>query len=122
MSATASPIAEYIDQAPAKGQPHLRSIYAILKSVCPEALEAIKWRYPVFEENRILYSFAAFKDHLNFYPTQPALNLYRNELSGFKLGKGSLSIRYDQSLPEALIRKMAEYRLRDVRENDARWM
>ncbi len=36
-------IAEYIQAAPREGQPHLRRLYAILKSVAPEAAEAIKW-------------------------------------------------------------------------------
>jgi hypothetical protein len=36
-------IAAYIRAAPRAGQPHLRRLYAILKSVAPEAQETIKW-------------------------------------------------------------------------------
>jgi hypothetical protein len=39
-------IAEYIRAAPREGQPHLRRLYAILKSVAPEAEEAIKSETP----------------------------------------------------------------------------
>ena len=42
-------IAEYIQAAPREGQPHLRRLYAILKSVAPEAEEAIKEVAAVYE-------------------------------------------------------------------------
>ena len=41
-------IAEYIRAAPREGQPHLRRLYTILKSVAPEAEETIKWGTPFF--------------------------------------------------------------------------
>jgi len=49
-------VAEYIRAAPREGQPHLRRLYAILKSVAPEAEEAIKWaapRSPDDEDSRL---------------------------------------------------------------------
>jgi hypothetical protein len=41
---------------------------------------------PAFEEKRILFSFAAFKSHLNFMPTAPALEHFKAELAGYKTG------------------------------------
>ena len=66
-------IAEYIRAAPREGQPHLRRLYAILKSVAPEAEEAIKWGTPFFVEPRFLFAFSAHKAHCNFAPTAAAL-------------------------------------------------
>ena len=54
-------IAEYIRAAPREGQPHLRRLYAILKSVAPEAEEAIKWGTPFFVEPRFLFAFSALQ-------------------------------------------------------------
>ena len=59
-------IPEYIRSAPREGQPHLRRLYEILKSVAPEAEEAIKWGVPFFVEPRFLFAFSAHKAHLNF--------------------------------------------------------
>jgi uncharacterized protein YdhG (YjbR/CyaY superfamily) len=115
-------IAEYIDAAPPQAREKLRQLYALLKEVAPDAREAIKWGSPVFEENRILFSFAAFKAHLNFMPTGSAMAPFKDELSGHKTGTGTIQIPYDKPMPEPLIRKIAEYRAKDVRENDARWM
>ncbi len=115
-------IAEYIETAPPQAQEHLRELYALLKRVAPDATESIKWGSPVFEERRILFSFSAHKDHINFAPTPAAMKPFRDELAKHKTGKGTLQISYDKPIPEALIRKIARFRVKDLRENDARWM
>ena len=116
-------IADYIQAAPREGQPHLRRLYAILKRVAPQAEEAIKWGIPFFVEPRFLFAFSAHKAHLNFAPTAAGLAPFSNELEQHKTTKGSLQVRYDEPLPEDLIRKIAAYRLRVVREreDDAFW-
>jgi len=113
---------EYIKSAPAESQAKLREIRAILRKVAPKATEAIKWGSPVFEQGRILFSYAAYRSHLNFMATKPALEPFMDELSGFKTGKGTIQFSYDQPLPKTLIRKIAAFRVKQVRENDARWM
>jgi uncharacterized protein YdhG (YjbR/CyaY superfamily) len=117
-----STIGEYIKQAPDQAQEHLRKLYALLKGVAPDAAEAIKWGNPVFESKRILFAFSAHKTHINFAPTPSALKPFREELATHKTGKGTLQIPYDKPLPAALVRKIARFRLKDVRENDAKWM
>lgn len=116
-------IAGYIRAAPREGQPHLRRLYAILKSVAPEAEEAIKWGTPFFVEPRFLFSFSAHKAHCNFAPTAEALEAFRKELEKHKTTKNYLQIPYDEPLPEELVRRIAEYRLREVseREDDSFW-
>ena len=116
-------IAEYIRAAPREGQPHLRRLYAILKSVAPEAEEAIKWGTPFFVEPRFLFAFSAHKAHLDFAPTPAGLAPFRKELEKHKTTKNYLQIPYDKSLPESLIRKIAERCVQDVREreDDAFW-
>ena len=116
-------IAEYIRAAPRDAQPHLRRLYAILKSVAPDAEEVIKWGNPFFVEPRFLFAFSAHKAHLSFAPTAATLEAFRKELKQHKTTKNFLQIPYNQSLPEDLIRKIAEYQLRAVREreDDAFW-
>lgn len=116
-------IAEYIQAAPSAGQPHLRRLYALLKQVAPEAEEAIKWGTPFFVEPRFLFAFSAHKAHLNFTPTAAGLAPFREELEAHRTTKGMLQVAYDAPLPEALIRKMAEHRLREVsqRQDDSFW-
>jgi uncharacterized protein YdhG (YjbR/CyaY superfamily) len=116
-------IAAYIRAAPREGQPHLRRLYAILKSVAPEAEETIKWGTPFFVEPRFLFAFSAHKAHLNFTPMAAGLEAFRKELEKHETTKGTLQIPYDKPLPEDLIRRIAEHRLQDVRrrKDDAFW-
>ena len=113
---------EYIDYAPEEAQDKLREIRAILKKVVPNATEALKWGSPVFEEKRILFAYAAFKSHLNFMPTHSSMEPFKAELEKYTTGKDTIQFPYDKPLPKTLIRKIAAYRAKDVRENDARWM
>ena len=116
-------IAEYIRAAPRQGQPHLRRLHAILKSVAPEAEEAIKWGTPFFVEPRFVFAFSASKAHCSFAPTAAALKHFRKELDKHKSTKYTLKIPYDEPVPEALVRKIAEYCVLNVREraDDAFW-
>jgi uncharacterized protein YdhG (YjbR/CyaY superfamily) len=118
----ATTVDEYISAAPEVAQAKLREIRAILKKVAPEATESLKWGAPVFEEKRILFSYAAFKSHLNFFPTQPALEPFKEELADYDTGKDSIKFPYDRPLPKELIERIAAYRAKEVRERDARWM
>ena len=116
-------IAEYIRAAPREGQPHLHRLYEILKSVAPDADAIIKWGAPFFVEPRFLFSFSAFKAHCVLAPAPETLKAFRNELEGHETTKNYLKLPYSKPLPESLIRKMAEYRLRVVRErtDDSFW-
>ena len=115
-------VAEYISSAPKEAQKNLREMRAILKKVAPRATEAIKWRVPVFEENRILFAFAAFKSHINFMPTPSAMKPFREELVNYKTGKGTIQFPHDKPLPKTLIRRIAAHRAKELREKDVKWM
>jgi uncharacterized protein YdhG (YjbR/CyaY superfamily) len=117
-----STVEEYIDSAPAEAQAMLRELRAILKKVSPKATETLKWGSPVFEDGRILFAYAAYKSHLNFMPTKPAMEPFMEELSGLKTGKDTIQLPYGQPLPKALIRKIATCRVKQVKDHDARWM
>ncbi len=111
-------IAEYIRSAPRDGQPLLRRLRAILKSVAPDAEEVIKWGTPFFVEPRFLFAFSAHKAHLNFVSTPAGLEPFRKELEKHKTTQVALQIPYNKPLPESLIRRIAESRVRAVRERD----
>jgi uncharacterized protein YdhG (YjbR/CyaY superfamily) len=111
-------IAEYIDTAPSVGQPHLRKLYALLKSVAPKADEAIKWGTPFFVEPRFLFAFSAHKAHLNFTLTPSTRAAFRKDLQKHRTTQHMLQVRYDEPLPTALIRKLARHRLRHVHDSD----
>ena len=115
-------IERYIAAADDVAKPHLRAMLECLRKAAPGASEDIKWRMPSMAYQRILFQFAAFKKHVGFYPTPGAIREFESELSGFKHAKGSIQFPLDKPLPRTLIGKIARYRVRQVREHDAKWM
>lgn len=115
-------VSEYIEAQPAEARKMLKELRALLKKVAPKAKEQLKWGMPVYEENRILFSFGAFKKHINFMPTRKSLQYFVDELSDFKYGSDTIQLPYDKPLPKSLIEKIARHRANDVRENDSKWM
>jgi uncharacterized protein YdhG (YjbR/CyaY superfamily) len=113
---------EYIEAAPEHARKKLYEIRTLLKKAAPKATEAIKWNSPVLEEKRILFAFSAFKDHMTFMPTRQTLEPFKKELKGFKTGSDTVQFSYDEPLPVSLIRKLAEHRVKQVQEEDAKWM
>lgn len=107
---------EYIADAPEAAQKHLREVRAVLKEVAQNADEVIKWGQPAFEEGRILFAYSAFKSHLNFVPTRTTLQQFKGELAGYKTGHDSIQLPYDKPVPKTLIKKIAKYRIKEVRK------
>jgi uncharacterized protein YdhG (YjbR/CyaY superfamily) len=98
-------------------------VYSILKKVAPKAEEKIKWGTPFFVEPRFLFAFSAHKAHLSFAPMAAAMQAFRKELAKHETTKNFLKIPYDEPVPEALVRKIARYCLKNVsdRDDDAFW-
>jgi uncharacterized protein YdhG (YjbR/CyaY superfamily) len=112
----AKDINEYIKYAPQQAQKHLKELRAILKSAAPKAKEGIKWSKPILEEDRILFSFSAYKTHVNFMPTRSTISEFKKELAGYTTGRDTVQFPYDKPLPKALIKKLAAYRVKEVKE------
>ncbi len=114
-------VQDYINKAPVKAKEILIDLFMILKGIAPEADVQLKWGIPVFIEKRILFSFAAFKNHFNFTPTGPTLKVFEDKLDKYTTKQDSIQFKYDGPLPIKLIEEIAKYRRIDVIENDAKW-
>lgn len=116
-------IEAYITAAAPAARPHLRRLHALLRELAPQAQEAIKWSTPFFIEPRFLFAFSAHKAHLDFAPGEATLNAFREELAGFRTTKNFLQVRYDEALPEDLIRRLALHQMQAVRQrsSDSFW-
>lgn len=114
-------VAEYIATKPYAVQVRLLELRALLHEVAPNIKESLKWGHPVFEGKSILFSYSAFKNHINFFPTRPALEPFLADLKDFKCNKDSVQLPYNKPLPSELIKKIAIYRVKQVQEKDAKW-
>jgi uncharacterized protein YdhG (YjbR/CyaY superfamily) len=106
-------IDEYITRFPREIQDRLQELRQTIRESAPEAREAISYQIPTFKLNGNLVHFAAFKDHISFFPTSSPIVAFRNELSGFKTSKGTIQFPLDKPIPLDLIRRMVKFRVRE---------
>ena len=115
-------IPEYIDSKPGEVRELLNDMYTLLEAIAPEAEQGIKWGMPAFTQEKILFTFAAFKNHIGLFPTPAVIVQFSDELSSYTTTKASIHFPLDKPLPKTLIKKIARYRKKEVLENGARWM
>ncbi len=115
-SIQAANIDEYIAGFPKDIQKMLEEIRASISKAVPEAEEAIKYAMPTFTLNGNLVHFAAFKNHIGFYPAPTGIEAFKKELSLYKGGKGSVQFPLDKPLPLILISKIVKYRVKKNQE------
>jgi len=89
-SAAYTTIDEYIRLYPPEVQSRLQAIRQIVHEEAPEAEETIKYRMPTFMLYGNLVYFAAFKEHIGFYPTPSGTESFQAELTPYKHAKGSI--------------------------------
>ena len=106
----AKDIDEYIAGFPKGIQNALKQIRATIKKAAPNAEEAIKYAMPTFTLHGNLVYFAAFKNHIGFYPVPSGIEAFEKELSIYKTGKGSVQFPLDQPMPLSLIAKIVKFR------------
>ena len=114
-------IAEYIEAAPKEAQKKLREMHACIRKAAPGATEGLKWGMPALSYKRILVTFAAYKNHIGFYPTPSAVSAFENDLEKFVTAKGSIQFPLEKPLPLPLIRKITAFRVRESIEQDKKW-
>jgi uncharacterized protein YdhG (YjbR/CyaY superfamily) len=106
-------IDEYISGFPADVRVILQKIRATVRSAAPHAVETIKYKMPTFMLNGNLVYFAAFKNHIGFFPPVTGAKELGNQLSVYEGPKGSLRFPLDEPIPYDLIRKIVEVRVRE---------
>lgn len=104
---------EYINTFPDDVRNSLNELRQVIKEAAPEAEETINYQMPTFTLNGNLVHFAAFKNHIGFYPTPTGMEAFKKELSPYKRAKGSVQFPIDQPLPLPLIRRIVEYRVKE---------
>jgi len=106
-------IDEYINTFPKDVRNILNELRQTIKEAAPEAEETINYQIPTFTLHGNLVHFAAFKNHIGFYPTPTGMEAFKKELSPYKGAKGSVQFPIDQPLPLPLIRRIVEYRVKE---------
>ena len=105
-------IEHYIQQFPEEVKEILIKIRQIIKLNAPDAEEIFSYGMPGYKTNKkpLIY-FAAYKQHIGIYATPSGHAAFKDELSKYKQGKGSVQFPLNQPLPYDLIERMVKYKL-----------
>jgi uncharacterized protein YdhG (YjbR/CyaY superfamily) len=110
-------IDEYIAGFPASVRKVLEKLRSTIRSAAPSAQETISYQIPAFTLNGHLVYFAAWKEHIGFYPASTGIKQFKKELSPYEMSKGTIRFPLDEPLPFELISKIVKFR---VEQNLAR--
>ena len=81
-------IDEYINSFPNEVQEILNHLRTVIQSAAPNAIEKISYKIPTFYLNGNLVHFAAYKNHIGFYPTSSGIRAFQEQLTAYKVSKG----------------------------------
>lgn len=112
-STIAANIDEYIASFPKETQQLLELVRAAIQKAAPDATEAISYAIPTFKLNGNLVHFAAFANHIGFYPAPTGSEAFKKELFVYKTGKGSVQFPIDKPMPLDLITRIVKFRVKE---------
>ena len=95
----------YIKAAPDTVRPKLVQLRGIVKALAPDAKEGISYGMPYYKWNGALVGFAAFKNHIGFFPGA-IVGQFKAELAGYKTSKGTVQLPLEGRLPVTLVKTL----------------
>lgn len=110
----------YIANADTEARPTLEQLRELIKSAVPEAEEGIRYNVPFYTFHGTHVGFSAFKNHATFGIGADTLGSEDREMleeKGYKTGKETIQIRYDQSVPTIEITQLLETKVEAARKS-----
>jgi uncharacterized protein YdhG (YjbR/CyaY superfamily) len=104
---------EYIASFPQNVQTKLQKVRQAMKDAAPKAQEVISYGMPAFKQNGILVWFAAFKNHIGFFPKVSAVEAFKEQLAGYQTSKGTIRFPLDKPIPIVIIKKIVKFRVKE---------
>jgi len=104
-------IDEYIATFPHEVRTILQEIRETIPAAAPDAEEKISYQMPTFTLKGNLVHFAAFKNHIGFYPTPGGIEAFKEEVARYQGAKGSIRFPLDEPMPLNLITRIVKLRV-----------
>jgi len=95
----------------------LEKIRLTIRTAAPDAEEKIAYGMPAFVQDGPLVYYAAFKNHIGFFPTSTGIVKFKDELAAYGTSKGTVRFPLGAPVPYGLITRIVKFR---VKENRAR--
>jgi uncharacterized protein YdhG (YjbR/CyaY superfamily) len=112
-------IEEYTATSLEHTREHSQTLRNAIRQAAPQAEEVISYNMPAFKFNGPLVFYAAYKQHIGFYPTPSAIKAFKDELTNYKTSKGAIQFPLDKPIPIALVKKFVAFRVKENAEKAA---
>lgn len=110
-SKTPNTVDEYINSFNGEAKQRLEQLRKLVTTEVPAAQEGIMYGLVGYKlHGKPLVYFGGFEHHIGFYATPNGHDAFKEELSKYKQGKGSVQFPLDQPLPLDLAKRMVIFR------------
>lgn len=113
-------IDEYLAVLPEDVKAIMETVRKLIHEAAPDAIETMSYQIPTFDLHGNLVHFAAFKNHIGFYPAPSGMEAFKEELSAYKGAKGSVQFPLNQPIPYDLITRIVKFRVQENLERAAK--
>lgn len=104
-------IDEYIRLYPQKIQDLMETLRKVIQEEAPQSIERIAYGMPTFWQEGNVCHFAAFKNHIGFFPGSNGVAAFKSELGAYKTSKGTIRFPYGTAMPLELVRRIVRFRV-----------
>lgn len=115
-----SVIDEYLEPLPETERHELQRVREIVKRLVPDAQEVISYGMPVLKhKGKYLIGFCAFKNHMSIFPGPEAIEAIKEQLSGYRVAKGTIQFTLANPLPKDLIETIVRIRVAEIESSQS---
>lgn len=109
---------EYITSQPPHVQDALKRIRGAIRTAAPRATESISYGMPAYAlSGAHVLQFGAWKRHFALYgATQRVVTAFKDELSAFEVGNGTIRFPISEPAPVKLIARIVKLRASEIVE------
>jgi uncharacterized protein YdhG (YjbR/CyaY superfamily) len=104
---------KYIGAQPANVRTALKVLRQTIRKAAPGAEEVISYQMPAYKFHGMLVYFAAFKNHISFFPTLSGVQAFEDRLTSFETRKGTIKFPLDKPIPFKLVSDIVEFRMKE---------
>lgn len=106
---------QYIENYPSSVQILLRKIRQTILKAVPDGVEVMSYGIPTVDlRGKHVVHYAAFKNHIGFFPTPSGIEAFQNKLLPYKTSKGAIQFSYNKPIPYDLIQEIVRYRINNL--------
>ncbi|MEJ2005804.1 MAG: DUF1801 domain-containing protein [Cyclobacteriaceae bacterium] len=110
----AASVDEYIERCPEEARDLLREVRKRLHTLFPDAQEGMNYGVPTMKIGKRMVHYAAFKNHLGFYPSPQTIEAFADDLKPYSTSRGTIRFPLNKPIPFELIEEISKFTLNEL--------